>query len=116
MKSNKIRNYIFLYLAFLLFSLTSIMNKLASRCDFFSFSFFLFYGFGILISMIYAILWQKILMRFDLMVAYANQPIVTILGVVWGILFFQETLTWNMILGAGVIFLGVRLVVSDHES
>ena len=114
MKSNGIKDYVLLYFAFLLFSVTSIMNKLASGYELFSLSFLLFYGLGLLILMIYAVLWQKVLTRFDLAVAYANRPVVTLLGVAWGILLFHETLTWNMVLGAGIILSGIRLVVSEY--
>ena len=116
MKSNKVKDYILLYLAFFLFSFTSVMNKLASGYDLFSLLFFLFYGLGLLILLIYAVLWQKVLARFDLAVAYANRPVVTLLGVVWGILLFREVLTWNMVLGAGIILCGIRLVVSEYGS
>lgn len=116
MKHKGIKDYVLLYLAFLLFSAVSVMNKLASGYDFLSLSFFLFYGLGLLILMIYAVLWQRVLARFDLAVAYANRPVVTLLGVVWGILLFHETLTWNMVLGAGIILMGIRMAVSEYES
>lgn len=114
MKSKGIKDYVHLYLAFLLFSITSIMNKLASGYSLFSLSFLLFYGLGLLILMIYAVLWQRVLVRFDLSVAYANRPVVTILEVLWGVLLFRESLTWNMVLGAGIIFIGIRMVVLEY--
>lgn len=115
MKDKKVKNYILLYAAFLLFSITSVMNKLASSYVFFSLNFFFFYGLGLSILFLYAILWQKVLTRFDLAVAYANRPIVTLLGVVWGILLFHEPLKWNMVLGAAIILVGICLTVTEYE-
>lgn len=115
MKDEKVKNYLLLYAAFVLFSITSVMNKLASSYDFFSLSFLLFYGLGFFILFLYAILWQKVLIRFELAVAYANRPVVILLGVAWGILLFHEPLKWNMVLGAVIILMGIRLTVIDYE-
>ncbi|RKJ47516.1 transporter [bacterium 1XD42-1] len=115
MGDKKVKNYLLLYTAFFLFSITSVMNKLASGNGFFSLNFFFFYGLGLFILFLYAILWQKVLMQFDLAVAYANRPIVTLLGVIWGVLLFHEPLKWNMVLGAAIILVGIRLMVREHE-
>ena len=66
--------------------------------------------------MSYAVIWQQVLKRFELSVAYAVKPITTLLTMVWGVLLFHETVRWNMILGAAVILLGIRLAVTDHGS
>lgn len=64
---------------------------------------------------VYALVWQQILKRMPLTVAYANRPVSLIWGMLWGSLIFQERITWNMILGAGVIFAGICLVVTADE-
>lgn len=115
MKTKRLKDYILLYLAFLLFSATSIVNKLASRYGFFSLSFFVFYGSGLLILLIYAVLWQKILVRFDLSVAYANRASVTLMGMLWGVLIFQEKISWNMVFGAVIIIAGILIVVTKDD-
>lgn len=115
MKIKRLKDYILLYLTFLLFSAASIVNKLASGYDLFSLSFLLFYGSGLLILLIYAVLWQKILTRFDLTVAYANRASVTLMGMLWGVLIFHEEISWNMIFGAGIIIAGILIVVTQNE-
>lgn len=111
-----VRDYLLLYAAFFIFSASSVMNKLASGQDWFSPRFILFYGLGLLALLIYALLWQIVLKRLPLTVAYASRSIVTLLSMLWGIVLFHEILTWKMVLGAAVILLGVRMVVSENGS
>lgn len=112
-RRNTLQDYLFLYAIFLFYSLSSIMSKLASRYDTFSAGFLGFYFLSLAILSVYAILWQKALKRFDLITAYANRSIITILGVAWGVLIFHETLTWNMVLGSIIMIFGIRLVAMD---
>ena len=111
-----VRSYLLLYASFLIFSASSVMNKLASAQALFSPQFFFFYVLGLLALLTYALLWQLVLKRLPLTVAYANRSIVTLLSMLWGIVLFHETLTWNMVLGAAVILLGVRMVVTENGS
>lgn len=77
--------------------------------------FCLFYGLMLLNLAVYAVLWQQILKRFPLTVAFANKAVVIVWGILWGALVFHETITWRMIVGAVVIIIGVLVVVTDHE-
>lgn len=111
-----VRSYLLLYIAFLVFSTSSVINKLASGQALLSPRFFLFYGFSLLALLIYALLWQIVLKRLPLTVAYANRSIVTLLNMFWGIVLFHEAVTWKMVLGAAVILQGVRMVVTENGS
>ena len=64
---------------------------------------------------VYALLWQKVLKKFELSVAYANRPVVTLFGMLWGVLLFDETLTWNMALGALIIVFGIWMVITSDD-
>jgi len=114
MKEKSIAKYIMLYGSVAFYSCTSIFSKLASGQSFLSREFILFYGLEILVLMFYAVAWQQVLKRLELSVAYSAKPISTILSMVWGVVLFQEQLTWNMIVGAVVILCGIRMVVSEH--
>ena len=50
-----------------------------------------------------------------LTVAFANKAVVIIWGIVWGMLFFGETLRISMVVGSVIIIAGIYLVVSDDE-
>ena len=99
----------------LISSLSGICSKMAARQPAFSLPFFLWYGGTLAIMFVYALVWQQVLKRMPLTVAYANRPVSLIWGMLWGSLIFQERITWNMILGAGVIFAGICLVVTADE-
>ncbi len=77
--------------------------------------FILLYGAVIFSLGIYAIVWQQIIKRMPLVSAYANKAVTVIWGIVWGRLFFEETITLKKIIGAIVIIAGILLVVTDKE-
>lgn len=111
----KLKNYLFLHASLLLYSIGAIFAKIASTKTFLSFEFILYYGLFLLVLFIYAILWQQILKRFPLTVAFANKAITILWGIIWGCLFFGETLRWGMLLGSIIIVSGIYLVVSDDK-
>lgn len=113
-KDSYIMKYGLLFFAIGLYSCTSICSKLASGYRFLSWGFVLFYGLEIVVLMLYAVLWQQILKRFELAEAYAFRPIATILSFLWAVLIFDEQVTWNMVVGAAVILTGIWVVNGEH--
>lgn len=111
----KINKYVYLHLLLFFFSFCGVFSKLASNYDFLSIKFCIFYGVSIGILGIYAILWQQILKKFSLTTAFFNKAITIIWGMLWGVIFFSETITINMIIGTVIILLGIGLVVKDYE-
>src|SRR5574344_810532 len=103
----KFKNIFYLHLLLLFFSFCSVFSKLASSEVFLSFKFILYYGISLLILGIYAILWQQILKRMPLTVAFINKGITIIWGMILGILIFNETVTINMIIGSIIILPGI---------
>ena len=57
----------------LILSFAGVLSKRASAVDFLSVEFLIYYGLIIFIMGVYAILWQQIIKRFELSVAYANK-------------------------------------------
>ena len=110
-----IKTLILLHIILIMYSFCSVFSKLASEQEFMSFYFMFFYGFVLLILGVYAILWQKVLKKMNLTTAFANKAIVIVWGMMWGALIFSEAITWYMIVGSIIIFVGVVLVVSDNE-
>ena len=101
--------------AVLLFSLSSVMMKLAGTAELFSLHSFLYYGAGIALLGVYAVAWQQFLKRMPLSLAYANRAMSMLWTMVFGYLLFGETIRWNMIAGVIVIAAGIGLMVTDHE-
>jgi multidrug transporter EmrE-like cation transporter len=113
--TTKIKDYVFLHLILLFYSLNSIISKVASQNPFLSFKFTIYFGIVVFNLLVYAFLWQKILKKMPLTTAFSNKSITIIWGMVWGLLFFKEQISMKMILGAVIIIIGVYLVVTDNE-
>lgn len=113
----------------LLYSFSGVCSKMAGRYSdaFFGFlkslfsggasptpdvwKFVLFYGGVFLLLGIYAIVWQQLLKHISLTTAFCNKSVTIIWGMLWGVLIFSETITWNMIVGAVIVVAGVIMVV-----
>lgn len=110
--------YLLLHISLLFSSLSGVCSKMASRYtdNIFSIPFLFWFGLVFVIMFGYAIIWQQILKRLPLTVAYANKPVTLVWGIIWGSLIFSEKITWNMFLGAAVIFAGIYLVSSENTS
>ncbi len=77
--------------------------------------FILYYGLEIFILGIYAILWQQIIKKFQLTVAYVNRAVALLWSLLWSVIFFKETITLNNVVGAVIIIIGIVVVNSDDK-
>ena len=114
-KKIKFKNFIILHIIFLFYSFCGVFAKLASEHSFLSLEFCFYYGISILILGIYAIIWQKVLRKFNLTTAFLNKAVTILWGIIWGIIFFGEKVKFTMIIGAIVVVIGVCFVVISDE-
>lgn len=110
-----VKNILILQGVVVIYTLSSVVAKFATGQELFSFSFFVFYGLEILILGIYAILWQQMIKRFDLSVAYANRAMALLWSAIWAIVLFHDTLALKQILGIAFVVLGTVIVNSDQK-
>lgn len=103
--------FILLQIALFIVSFGAVCSKMAGKQEFLSFKFFAFYGALIFILFIYAIIWQQVLKRISLVVAYACKGIGIIYAILWGVVFFKEEITWKMIAGAVLVLIGVYIFI-----
>ena len=96
--------FLVLHVSLLMSSLSGVCSKMAANQKSLI-GFALWYG-GVLLIMA---------LHLPLTVAYANKPVSLIWGMIWGTFIFGEKITWNMILGALIIFGGIYLVVTADE-
>ena len=111
-----IKNILILQAVVLVYTFSSVVAKYASGAELFSFSFFLFYGAEIAILGIYAILWQQMIKRFDLSVAYANRAMAILWSALWAIILFGESLGIKQILGILLVVIGTVIVNADGQN
>lgn len=91
------------------------MSKLAAQFPFMSAEFVLCYGGMIVVLGIYAIGWQQVIKRIPLTTAYANRAVTVIWGIVWGVLLFDEAVSWQKVVGALVVLAGVALFATAGD-
>ena len=110
MKKNDTKYYVLLMLLMLLMSFRGVCSKTAAGERFLSFRWCLFYGMLLGILGLYAVFWQQILKHVELSRAYACKAVTVVWGMVWGVVFFHESLTPANIIGGLLVIVGVILV------
>lgn len=112
--NKKYFNVVFLQAIIVIYTLSGICAKLASSYELLSVKFIGFYGLEIVVLGVYAILWQQVLKRFDISVAYANRSIALIWSIIWAVVFFGEKITVPNIIGTIIVILGIVVVNLDE--
>lgn len=110
----KVKNFIFLHLILIMYSCSSIISKLASKQEFMSLEFIMLYGTVLVILFLYAILWQQVIKKMYITVAYANKAVTVIWGIIWGALIFNEKISAANIVGAMIIIAGVVIMIDER--
>lgn len=113
MKVKSWKQIVVLQLVILIYTLSTVAAKFASRYPMFSLGFLISTGIEIFILGVYAILWQQIVKRFDLSIAYANKGFSIFWSLIWATVFFGEQITLKNVLGVIIVFLGIMVVNSD---
>jgi len=108
------KNYVFLHVAFLLYSIILLYMKWAAKFPVSSISFFIAY-FGLVVILFgYAILWQQVIKHFEISKAYSHRGIIILWSMLWSVIFLGETIKWNNLLGAAIIMIGIVVVTKDE--
>ena len=105
------KKYLFvLNIAFAVFSLSGLLTKFAAFENGLTVKFMLFYSASIFILGIYAVVWQQLIKKLPLTTAYSNKAVVIVWGFIWGVIFFQETVTPGKLLGIALTIWGIILL------
>ena len=114
-KINKFLSIMILQLIVAIYTMSGVAAKFASKYEFLSFKFILCYAVEILILGVYAVLWQQIIKKFDLSIAYANRSIALLWSMIWAILLFNEVVTIKNVVGVMIVIVGTIIVNSDEK-
>lgn len=112
----KIKNIILLQLIVIIYTINSIIGKLSVGEEFMSMRFILFYVAEVGVLGIYALLWQQMIKRFDLSIAYANRAMALIWSAVWAVVIFHESLSIKNIIGILLVIAGTVVVNTEATS
>jgi drug/metabolite transporter (DMT)-like permease len=111
----RIKDILGLQFIVMIYTLSGVAAKFASGYEFLSLKFILAYAVEIAILGVYAILWQQIIKKFDLSIAYANRSVALLWSMVWAALIFGEHITLKNLIGVLAVILGTAIVNSDDN-
>ena len=113
---SRLKTLFALHLLLMVYSTSGILSKLAAGVDFLSWQFVGLYAGVIALLGLYAIGWQQILRRMPLTSAFSNKAVTIVWGIIWGALFFGESISLWKVAGAVLIIAGVVLFAhADSE-
>ena len=107
---NKTSRLLILQGSVIIFTISSIFAKLASKYTFLSFDYIMFYGLDLLFLGIYAIAWQQVIKKVDISIAYLNKATYIFWSMLFASIIFKEAITITNIIGVILIFVGILLV------
>ena len=99
------------------YTVSGVISKFAARASAEGelLGFLLLYGAEIAVLGIYAILWQQMIKKFELSVAYANRGAALLWALLWSVLIFGETLSTQKLAGVAFVILGTVIVNGGKE-
>ncbi|MBR4470652.1 MAG: transporter [Erysipelotrichaceae bacterium] len=112
---SKLKSLIALHLSLLLFSASMIFSKYCSMQSFLSFRYILFFGMQVFCLGIFAVVWQMVLKKIPLSIAYANKGITIVWGMLIGYFLFHEKVSLMNIVGALIIIIGIVVIETGDQ-
>lgn len=113
-KKKRLFDILFLQLAVLVYSLSTVCANFAAQHEFLSPGYVFFFGLEFAVLAIYAILWQQAIKRFQLSVAYANRSTSLLWSMLWSFIIFSQGITPSKALGAVLVMAGVVVMNLDE--
>lgn len=109
------KDILMLQAVFFIYSISSVVSKFASGRELFSIGFLLFYGLDVLVLGVYALLWQQVIKKFELSVAYANKAVTLLWALVWGIFLFHEKFSFFKAAGILMVAAGIFILNGGED-
>lgn len=104
-----------LQFAVMIYTLSSVAAKQAALYNALSWPFLVWCGIEILILGVYAIIWQQLIKKIDLSIAYANRSMAILWSVIWAVIFFKETITIQNMIGVIIVLAGTMIINCDDK-
>jgi multidrug transporter EmrE-like cation transporter len=105
----------FLQSAVIIYTFAAVMAKKASQFDLLSSNYLIFLSMEIAFLGLFAILWQQIIKKFDITVAYANKGLGVFWTLLWSVKLFGETITIKNIFGVIIILIGMFIINKEEK-
>ena len=101
-----VADVLLLQLSVLVYSLSTVAANMASKHEFLSLEYILFFGLEFVILAVYAILWQQVIKRFELSIAYSNKSVMLLWTMLWNYLIFSQGITPGKVFGVLLVMAG----------
>lgn len=112
-KTTKLKTIIKLQAVVIIYTFASIFSKLASGEEFLSLKFILFMGLELLVLFVYALLWQQVIKKTELSVAYANREMYLLWSLLWAVVFFHNNVTPANVIGCLLVIVGTLVITGE---
>lgn len=106
-KKENVKFLLLLQIILAVYSTSGVLMKTAALQSSANMKLCLCYGAAILLLGLYAVVWQQIIKRIPLTVAFASKAITVVWGIIWGAVFFHEAITAGKVIGAILIIAGI---------
>lgn len=106
-----IKDIIWLQTIVMIYTFSGVTAKVASDKE--PLQFVLLFGVEIAILGVYAILWQQLIKKFDLSIAYANKAVGIVWSMLWAVVLFGDSITWKNICGIILVVAGTIILNTD---
>ena len=96
-----------LEISVIVYSLSTVAGNLAGQNPFLSRNYIIYFGLEFVILAIYAILWQQVIKRFQLSIAYCNKSVTLLWSMLWNFIIFSQGITPGKVAGVLLVMAGV---------
>ena len=114
-KMKKLKTIIKLQAVVVIYTFASIFSKLASGEAFLSGQFILFLGLELVMLFLYALLWQQVIKKTELSVAYANREMYLLWSLLWAVVFFHNDVTPANVIGCLLEIAGTLVITGEDR-
>ncbi len=101
--------------AVVVYSLSTVAANMASKYEFLSWGYILFFGLEFVILAVYALIWQQMIKKFQLSIAYANKALTLMWSMLWNFLIFKDGITPLKVVGVLLVVAGVMVMNSEAD-
>lgn len=118
-KKTKPIDIIILQLAVGIYSINTVISKYVGTSlkenGAFAFKTIALFFLEVCILGVYAIIWQQLIGKFQLSIAYANKAMALMWSLLWSVLIFKDTVTPKQFVGVLIVIAGIVILNTGKE-
>lgn len=113
-----LKDFLIIQAVVAVYTIASVLGKLAavSAEGAGGWGFLFLYGAEVGVLGVYAILWQQVIRKVELSVAYANRAAALLWSLLWAVLLFDEKVTAAQLFGIALVILGTAVINGGKEA